>query len=358
MTMLKINSPFRKKDEVIPLIKAGANELYCGYVSPEWIEKFTELEFERKGLGSNFTDLEELKEAVKLAHQHKVPVSIAVNGLYVSSQYPLLLKTFRQLEKIGIDAVIVADLGLLLTLRKQGFRGKIHVSTGGTVFNSEAVKFYEEFGVSRIILDRQVPLEDIRKISRENPAVDFEVFILNTLCVYIDGFCTFLHARGEKEHLSEESEVNESGQERNLKIISVYDSKSEIDACALNYSIKAFDKNSQAINNKKIFPAFFKHSVTHKECAACALYYIERTKVKSVKIVGRQLSADSRLKDTLFIRSILDILKNNRNIGLQDFIMKTQKLYHANFNKNSSAPCTGADCYHPQVLLDAKFRDR
>ena len=99
MAMLKITSPFREKEEVTPLIEAGAGELYCGYLSPEWAKRYTSLEFERKGGGSNFTDLTELKQAVALAHKGGVPVYLTLNGLYVKDQYPLLLKITNQLNK-------------------------------------------------------------------------------------------------------------------------------------------------------------------------------------------------------------------------------------------------------------------
>ncbi|MBN1871705.1 MAG: U32 family peptidase, partial [Candidatus Omnitrophica bacterium] len=115
--MLKITAPFREKNEVLPLIEAGADELYCGYLSAEWTGRYTGLEFERKGRGSNFTDLKELSDAVDLAHQRDIPVYLALNGLYVREQYPLLLKILSELDKIDFDAYIVADLGLLLTLR-------------------------------------------------------------------------------------------------------------------------------------------------------------------------------------------------------------------------------------------------
>ena len=102
--MLKITVPFKKKEEVLPLIEAGADELYCGYLAPEWAEKYTSLEFERKGGGSNFTDPGELREAVDLAHKKGIPVYLALNGLYVRRQYPLLLKILAQLNKIDLDA--------------------------------------------------------------------------------------------------------------------------------------------------------------------------------------------------------------------------------------------------------------
>ena len=344
--MLKITTPFREKEEVFPLIEAGADELYCGYLSPEWVKKYTALEFERKGGRSNFTDFKELEKAVSLAHKKNIPVFLVLNGLYVKEQYPLLLKIVNQLEPINLDGYIVADIGLLLTLRKKGFKQQIHISTGGTVFNSEAVSFYKNLGASRIILDRQTSIESMRALSCDHPDIDFEVFILNTLCVYIDGFCTFLHTYG-RDQVEDISRKDWKGNHR-LYISSAYDPEAQADACRLKYSSQTYDSAGRRLDTNNIQPTFFKRLADGVECGACALYDISRTKVKSVKIVGRQIDPKVRLQGTRFIRSVLDILENNREINKRDFIHKVQRLYQKRFGYKKR--CKGNNCYHPEVL--------
>ena len=344
--MLKITAPFREKKEVLSLIEAGADGLYCGYLSPEWVRRYTAFEFERKGGNSNFTDLEELKKAVNMAHKKEIPVYLTLNGLYVKQQYPLLLKIVEQLNKIDLDGYIVADIGLLLTLRKKGFKRQIHISTGGTIFNSEAVGFYKNLGASRIILDRQTTLESMRALSQDNPDIDFEVFILTTLCVYIDGFCTFLHTYGRD--IEEDISKKEWREDEKLHLITAYDPEAQSDACCLKYSVQATDSTGQRLNTNNIHPTFYKHLLDGVECGACAIYDISKTKVKSVKIVGRQLDPETRLKSTRFIRSVLDSLENNKEISRQDFISKTQRLYRQTFEYKKK--CRGNNCYHPSVL--------
>ncbi len=345
--MLKITAPFKEKEEVLPLIEAGVDELYCGYLSPEWVRKYTAFEFERKGGGSNFTDLKELEKAVNLAHKRNTPVYLALNGLYVREQYPLLLKIVNQLEQINLDGYIVADIGLLLTLRKNGFKRQIHISTGGTVFNSEAVSFYENLDVSRIILDRQTTLESMKALSCDNSGIDFEVFILHTLCVYIDGFCTFLHTAG-RESLEDVSRKDWKDNQR-LHILTAYDPQAQADPCCLKYSVQVYDSTGLKINTNNVQPTFYKRLIDGIECGACAIYDISKTKVKSLKIVGRQLDSEKRLKSTRFIRSVLDILENNKKINKRDFIHKAQKLYQKTFEYKKR--CRGNNCYHPSVLF-------
>jgi len=345
--MIKITVPFREKKEVTPLIKSGAGELYCGYLSPEWAKRYTALEFERKGGGSNFTDLKELRQAVDLAHKRNIPVYLTLNGLYVREQYPLLLKIVDQLNQIDLDGYIVADIGLLLTLRQKGLKKKIHISTGGTVFNSEAANFYKDLGATRIILDRQTTLESMKALSKDNPDIDFEVFILNTLCVYIDGFCTFLHTYGRESE--EDISKKDWKDNQRLYLLTSYDPQAQADACCLNYSIQTYYSTGQRLNADKIQPTFYKHLLDGTECGACAIYDISKTAVKSIKIVGRQLDPQFRLKSTKFIRACLDILENNKDINRQDFIHKAKGLYQKAFTYEKK--CRGNNCYHPELLL-------
>jgi len=344
--MVKITVPFREKKEVIPLIESGADELYCGYLSWEWVKRYTALEFERKGEGSNFTDLKELKQAVDLAHKRDTPVYLTLNGLYVREQYPLLLKIVDQLNQIDLDGYIVADIGLLLTLREKGLEKQIHISTGGTVFNSEAASFYKDLGATRIILDRQTTLESMKALSEDNPDIDFEVFILNTLCVYIDGFCTFLHTYGGE--LQEDISKKDWKNNQRLCLLTSYDTKEQFDACRLNYSVQTYDSIGCRLNTDKIHPTFYKHLLDGIECGACAIYDISKTRVKSIKIVGRQLVSRARLKSTKFIRACLDLLENNKHVNRQDFIDKVHGLYQKAFEYKKR--CRGNNCYYPSTL--------
>jgi len=343
---LKINAPFKNKDEVLPLIEAGADELYCGYLAPYWKRRFTDLEFERKGGGSNFEDLKELEKAVKLAHSRNIPVAATLNGLYVANQYPALIRVVKELSSLGIDAFIVADLGLLLWLKEKGCLQKIHISTGGTVFNSESCVFYKQFGINRVVLDRQTSFASMKELCQDNPDIEFEVFILNTLCVYIDGFCTFMHAYSF--HSEQVKAVSNPETKINLGLS--YNCRSSADACCLNYTIKVYDqKKKRVCPRSKIRPVFFKHLIDCIECGACALYDISQTGVYAVKIVGRQFEPQKHIEDTRFISQSLAILKNNPGILKLDFLAKVQELYRKTYNYAKT--CQGNNCYFPEVLL-------
>jgi putative protease len=345
--MLKITSPFKAKKEVVPLIEAGAGELYCGYLPLEVVKRYGRLlVFERKGGNNNFTDLKELREAVELAHQKNTPVYLALNGSYVNSQYPQLLSIVNQLEEIDLDAYIVADIGLLLTLREMKTKKQIHISSMCPLFNSEAIDFYKNLGATRIILDRQTDIKSMRIFSKNYPDIDFEVFIFMTLCVNIDGFCSFMHI-GDNS-IDDLSKKDWRGEEK-LHLITTFDPGHQKEACCLNYSVGAYEPSlDKRIKQNYIKPTFYKQLTDGPECGICAMYDIMRTGVKSVKIVGRQYNSKVNLKSTKFIRAALDIFQDHKDINRKDYIHKAQALYRETFEYKKV--CSGNNCYHPDIL--------
>jgi U32 family peptidase len=345
--MLKIAAPFQGKKEVDELIGAGADELYCGYLSAEWKRKYTDFEFERKGGGSNFTDLKELRSAVELAHEKNTPVFLALNGLYVNAQYPVLLNIVNQAETVDFDGFIVADIGLLLTLKERKTRKAIHISTGGTAFNSHAVDFYRNLGASRIILDRQTTLRSMKELPARAPDIDFEAFILNTLCVNIDGFCTYFHPNESARHVD-----FDRWKKGTVRVMRKFVPDTPDDPCCMPYAIQAFDSRGARVRDRSIRPVLFKHLVDGRECGACAMYDISRTGVKTVKIVGRQLSPSARLTSVRFISRARDILAQDKDIGKKVYIRKVQELYREMFGYRGK--CRGNNCYYPGVICSTE----
>ncbi|MBN1869428.1 MAG: U32 family peptidase [Candidatus Omnitrophica bacterium] len=349
--MLKITAPFKSKEDVIPLIEAGADELYCGYILSEISKEYAHLPvFERKGGSTcNFTDIKELKNAVTLAHSRNTPVFCAFNGMYVKAQYTLLRKMIRHLEQTDLDAYIVADMGLLLTLKGMKTKKEIFVSSFVPLFNFEAVAFYRNFGVSRVILDRQVSFETMQVLCADFPDLDFEAFVLHLLCVNIDGFCTFAHIGATARTPFSAAQGNRS-QADQCQLFTTFDYRSPGDACCLRYSVEAIGASSgEPVHNGEVSPTFFKHLVDGVECGACAMYDFMKTGIKSVKIVGRQMVVEENIKSTKFIKAAADILEKNKQINRQDYIEQVQTLYRETYGYKK--PCRGNNCYHPEVLI-------
>lgn len=327
---MKILAPVNNPREVERIIQAGADEIYCGVLPHNWMGIYTNIASpnRREWRTANLTNFYELKEVVDIAHNN-IPVYLTLNALYTKKQYPLVFKQVEQSKKIGVDALIVADLGLLLSLKKIKMDLDIHISTGGTTFNSETAKFYAELGVSRIILPRDLNIQEMEQIIKCCPSLKFEVFILNSGCKNIDGFCTFQHGVNEILH----------GQLWNLPKRLNFDRhllnvirrlprnltqwlKADIfgidSACLLNYKISltsapiGIDKRQKQALLKNISFGFNLLSGVDT-CGTCRLAEFEKMGVYGVKIVGRNYSTLKKLNDVRFLKTVLSYLATNQS---------------------------------------------
>lgn len=118
---MKLVVPVSKINEVLPLIKAGADEFYCGVFCEEWQKEYSRaVLFSNRAeqLSANLKSFAELKQVVSIAHRSNVRVSLTLNTTYIGEQYLMLEKYIKQALDCKIDAIIVADLGVLLTLKE------------------------------------------------------------------------------------------------------------------------------------------------------------------------------------------------------------------------------------------------
>jgi putative protease len=324
---MRLLSPVDKTDEVEQLIQAGADELFCGLLTPEWHNRYVAGSISRRpGGGANFTTFDELHSCVNTAHSHNIPVFLTLNEhYYIPQQYPFILDYIEKVIGIGIDALMVADLALLLTLKQMKVNTKLFISTGGNTFNSETAKFYQDLGASRIVLPRHLTLKEMNDISINVSGIELEAFILNSRCPNIDGFCTFQHGLADQS------------------IKPLYEN-----ACMLPYDISVAVSDhieEEQISWKRQHIWQTVHVDDHP-CGACALFELDRMNITSVKIVGRGNLTSRKIADIIFIRSLLGLLKDN-NLTKEQFHGLAQKLYRETYNR----PCRIYMCYYPEVLI-------
>lgn len=145
--------------------------------------------FGMRSAAGNFTD-EELYEAVKLAHSLGKKIYITVNTMPRSSEMPLLEAYLEKLNDIRPDALIVADLGVLSLCKKRISGIDIHVSTQGAVTNYESCLMWHELGASRVVLARELSLNEIIEIKQRIPkTLEIETFVHGAMCVSVSGRC-------------------------------------------------------------------------------------------------------------------------------------------------------------------------
>jgi len=180
MAMLKVPelvSPGGSFEKIKYAFIFGADAVYAGLA-----------EFSLRSR-ENRCDKESLIKAAALARSLRKKFYLTFN-IYAHERH---IKQFKQnlsfIEKVAPDAVIISDPGFLELLRKNFKRLKIHLSTQANATNSEAVKFWASNGVSRVILAREVTLEEIRAIRRRNPEVELEIFVHGAMCMSYSGRC-------------------------------------------------------------------------------------------------------------------------------------------------------------------------
>lgn len=136
---------------------------------------------------NNFS-LSDIKEAVKYAHRLKKKVYVTVNMLFHNEDLEGLDKYLKDLYKANVDAVIVSDLAVIESIKRQNLPLEFHISTQESSTNYETVKFWENLGASRVVLARECSKEDIKEI-KEKCSSEIEVFIHGAMCTSYSGRC-------------------------------------------------------------------------------------------------------------------------------------------------------------------------
>ena len=142
-----------------------------------------------RSYAGNFS-LEDAAAGLKYLHERGKKGYITLNIYPFSDEFPRLLELVRQLDDMGADAFIVADLGVLWALRELNLKAKIHISTQASTTNGRSVLAYGELGASRVNLARELSLEQIRDVQVEvGTKVETEVFIHGAVCFSYSGRC-------------------------------------------------------------------------------------------------------------------------------------------------------------------------
>ncbi len=177
MKKIELLAPAGNFSKLKTAVYYGADAVYLGGKS-----------FSLRAFSDNFTD-EELIEAVKFAHVKNVKIYVTVNIFARNSDFEKAAEYFRFLEKIGVDAVLITDVGLISLCKSVAPDLKIHLSTQANTLNKYAVKFWGEEGLERVVLARELSLAEIKEISDFCPEMQLEAFVHGAMCISYSGRC-------------------------------------------------------------------------------------------------------------------------------------------------------------------------
>lgn len=183
MKKIELLAPAKNLKTAIAAINSGADAIYIGATNFG----------ARKNVPNS---LEDIKKLVDYAHKFYVRIHVAINTILNDSELSEAINLIKNLYNIGVDAIIIQDFGILNAFARAKLPPiEIHASTQCDNRTLEKVKFFDEIGVSRVILARELPLDKINEICK-NVSCDIETFIHGALCVCFSGQCYMSYANG------------------------------------------------------------------------------------------------------------------------------------------------------------------
>ena len=145
--------------------------------------------FGMRSFAGNFSP-EELREAVRYAHSHNVKVHTTVNTMPRGAELAALPAHLELLNDCGVDALIIADLGVFRMAEKYAPNCQRHMSTQVSIANAACATAWYEMGAQRVVLARELSLEEIRAIRQNTPKeLEIETFVHGAMCVSYSGRC-------------------------------------------------------------------------------------------------------------------------------------------------------------------------
>ena len=178
MKKIELLSPAGDMEKLNMAVRYGADAVYLAGTS-----------FGMRSFAGNFT-AEELPLAVQLAHSHGVRVHVTVNTMARDEELTALPAHLELLDSIGVDALIVADLGAFRMAQTYAPRCELHMSTQVSIANHASATAWFELGAKRVVLARELSLEEIAAIRAKTPKeLELEVFAHGAMCVSYSGRC-------------------------------------------------------------------------------------------------------------------------------------------------------------------------
>ncbi|TRZ51838.1 MAG: hypothetical protein D4S01_04020 [Dehalococcoidia bacterium] len=282
---MKIVAGFSSLNEIEGLIKLGAEELYCGINT-----KYGPINHRFNDSRCNI-NINNLENAVNITHAQNKSIYLAANEKgYSKEQLEYIKKLVRYSLLLGIDGFIVADIMLMKIINSTHPKAKIILSCLNPCFNSAAIKFNMQFGISRVIFPRHISSKEIEHACK-GIKIEKEVFFNKVAyCNNIDSFCR-MHRNPSNSACEDHKSVK-----------------------AINGS-KVLERRLIKNLNQDLFLNPF-----------AALYDSFSMGVECIKLGHRDDTSREKYTNTKFLAKLLDILKNHK-IDKDDFIKTAGRIW-------------------------------
>ena len=315
---MKITSGLGSIDDYPRYVRAGADELFCGYVPFSWSEKYgTVLPLNRREVlnyNVQIGSFSELEILANMVQKYQKPVHLAFNSLYYRpEQYEEIAQIIQQCRSIGFESYILADPALLVYLRKEKIDCEVHLSGDLGTVNSAMTEVFAKEYPKRIIFQRKNTISEMRAVIRHITAqkeaarkewtypTEFEAFALNELCQFSGAFCNSLHC-DEMGYLCRVPYWKKPMSFSESKL-----EKQEKNRPGENISISEWDSGSELMN--PVSEDGYLCGATG--CGLCTLKQLSDAGITHLKLVGRGNYTDFMERDIRNLRRTLEILEDS-----------------------------------------------
>lgn len=295
--MLKLLAPVVHPDEVPMLAGAGATALYGGVLPRAWTHKYSRASWlSRRGPSANLPDLATLEATVRRAREAGLGFNLTLNASrYAGSQ---LLEVAELAEhvvtRLGVSAVIAADVGLMTELGRRGV--PFVASTVAVAHNAEALRLFFDLGAVRAVLPRHLSLPEIEAVARATAPMELEAFVLFDNCAFEEGLCRTKHEVGATGAFCQ---TPWSHTPRRLGA----DALTEAEAARWAANLAAYREWLQRTD--ACGQPLSEDGLPSGACGLCALHRLSEAGVHTVKLAGRQSSAYRRLRGVQLVARVL-----------------------------------------------------
>lgn len=313
---MKIISPVDHLAEAGELLAAGAAELYGGYLPAGWGDyQLLASINQRTFAGAQIASRDELQAIVRSCHEAGGRFSITLNApFYVDDQLPLLFDYVADLQRLGVDGIILADLGLLRSLHRRFPGFEYHASTLAHLSSAAAVRFYQQQGCRRVVLQRHLDVACMGDIVRQVPEVAFDAFLLVGKCPNTEGLCSFHHSSPDK-----------------------------IWPCEIPYRIEAGSQPaSEHLQTAMARQRSWAQSNRRHGCGLCAIPHLQRIGIRGLKLVGRGAPAAQKIVNVQLVKRFLE-LSDELPEGAE-----YRRQARAAYRRRFGHPCSPNVCYYPE----------
>lgn len=293
---MEILSPAGNMEKLKTAIYFGADAVYVAGKK-----------FGLRAFAGNF-DENELKEAVDFVHSNGKKIYVTVNIVAHNSDFDGLDEYLKFLEKIGVDAIIVSDIGIIRLAKQVAPKLEIHVSTQANVTNKYVAKFYADLGAKRIVIARELSINEIKEIRDFLPnEIELEAFVHGAMCISYSGRCL----------LSNYLTGRDGNRGACVQACRWEYTICEKSRCGNGYEIQEDNRGTYILNSKDL------NMISH-------LKELEEAGVLSLKIEGRMKSSYYVANITNAYRRALNLLKEGEEFDSKLYD-ETMKSSHRNY---------------------------